>query len=76
MSAPALAPRAGTGLTLMHCADLCETLPDIGFVEIHAENYMGDGGPMHRWFGWLEDHHKLSLHGVGLSIGGSSPWDR
>ena len=68
--------RAGIGLKLKHCADLYETLPDIGFIEIHAENYMGEGGPMHRWLGWLSEHYELSVHGVGLSIGGSEPLNR
>jgi uncharacterized protein (UPF0276 family) len=48
----------------------------IGFVEIHAENYMGAGGPPHAQLGALRERYALSVHGVGLSIGGTDPLDR
>lgn len=47
-----------------------------GFIEVHAENYMGDGGPAHAQLEYLRRDHALSLHGVGLSIGGEEPLDR
>jgi uncharacterized protein (UPF0276 family) len=50
--------------------------PDIGFFEVHAENYMGAGGPPHRMLAGLRARWTLSLHGVGLSIGGEGPLDR
>jgi uncharacterized protein (UPF0276 family) len=50
--------------------------PDIGFFEVHAENYMGAGGPPHRYLGEIRDRYPLSLHGVGLSIGADRPLDR
>ncbi len=48
----------------------------IGFVEIHAENYMGDGGRPHAQLATLRERFALSVHGVGLSIGGEGPLDR
>ncbi len=70
-----LSNRGGIGLKAEHYRDLLETKPDIGFLEIHAENYMGDGGAPHRYLTALREHYPISLHGVGLSIGGSRPLD-
>ncbi len=44
--------------------------------EVHAENYMGAGGPPHRMLEALRALRPLSLHGVGLSIGGEGRLDR
>jgi uncharacterized protein len=65
-----LPPRAGLGLKPQHYAEIIAGGPDIGFFEVHAENYMGDGGPPHRYLSEIADRYPLSLHGVGLSIGG------
>ena len=62
--------RAGVGLKPEHYRSILDTNPDIGFFEIHAENYMGAGGPPHRYLGEIRKRYPLSLHGVGLSIGG------
>ncbi len=40
--------------------------------EVHAENYMGDGGPVHRWLDRARARVPLSIHGVGLSIGSAA----
>ncbi|MBE0581496.1 DUF692 domain-containing protein [Devosia sp.] len=76
MDAPHLPPRAGLGLKPQHYAEILESRPDIGFFEVHAENYMGDGGPPHRYLAAIVDRYPLSLHGVGLSIGGEAPLNR
>jgi len=70
-----LIARAGVGLKPEHFRDVLETRPDIGFFEVHAENYMVDGGPYHHFLGRIREHYPLSLHGVGLSIGGEDPLD-
>jgi uncharacterized protein (UPF0276 family) len=67
--------RAGVGLKAQHYREIIETRPDIGFFEVHAENYMGAGGPPHRYLTAIRERYPLSLHGVGLSIGGSGPLD-
>lgn len=59
----------GLGLKSEHFRDVLETKPDIGFFEVHAENYMVAGGPFHHYLGLIREHYPLSLHGVGLSIG-------
>jgi uncharacterized protein (UPF0276 family) len=68
-------PRGGVGLKAEHYRTILETLPDIGFFEVHAENYMGAGGPPHRYLSAIRERYKLSLHGVGLSIGADRPLD-
>ncbi|KKJ05861.1 hypothetical protein XF14_15625 [Burkholderia gladioli] len=45
------------------------------FFEVHAENYMGAGGPPHRWLTAVRERHALSVHGVCMSIGGPAPLD-
>src|SRR3712207_4694878 len=72
----ALPARAGVGLKPQHYAEILEASPRIGFFEVHAENYMGDGGPPHRYLEKIRSRYPLSVHGVGLSIGGSERLDR
>ena len=71
-----LPPRAGVGLKAQHYRHVIEHRPDIGFFEVHAENFMGAGGPPHRYLHAVREHFALSLHGVGLSIGAAAPLDR
>jgi uncharacterized protein (UPF0276 family) len=67
--------RAGVGLKPAHYRDVLETRPDVGFFEVHAENYMGAGGPPHRYLTQIRSNYALSVHGVGLSIGAARPLD-
>lgn len=46
-----------------------------GFFEIHAENYLVAGGPMRHMLECLRADHPISVHGVGLSLGGAEPID-
>jgi len=73
--ASGLPARGGVGLKPEHFRDILASAPDIGFFEIHAENYMVDGGPFHHYLGRIRETYCLSIHGVGLSIGGASPLD-
>lgn len=73
---PGLPLRAGLGLKTEHFTQVLETGPDIGFFEVHAENYMVAGGPFHHYLGLIREQYPLSLHGVGLSIGGEAALDR
>lgn len=74
-SEPRLPPRGGLGLKPQHFRTILETLPDVGFLEIHAENYMVDGGPFHHFLTRIRSHYPISIHGVGLSIGCEAPLD-
>ncbi|MGU9829095.1 MNIO family bufferin maturase [Pseudomonas sp. LF242] len=73
---PGLPLRAGLGLKNEHFIEVLETSPDIGFFEVHAENYMVAGGPFHHYLRLIREQYPLSLHGVGLSIGGEGPLNR
>ncbi|MBV4478084.1 MNIO family bufferin maturase [Pseudomonas botevensis] len=70
-----LPPRAGLGLKTGHFQQVLGARPDIGFFEVHAENYMVDGGPFHHFLSLIRQQYPLSLHGVGLSIGAEGPLD-
>lgn len=70
-----LPARAGVGFKGQHFAEIIRSRPDIGFFEIHAENFMGGGGPPHAQLSRVRAEYALSVHGVGLSIGGAEPLD-
>lgn len=65
--------RAGVGLKTGHFQDILEAQPDIGFFEVHAENFMVDGGPFHHYLSRIRENYALSVHGVALSIGADAP---
>lgn len=67
---------AGIGLKGQHRARILEEAAMVDFFEVHAENYMGAGGPPHRLLTAIRERYPVTLHGVGLSIGGSAPLDR
>jgi len=72
----AIPARAGVGLKAEHYKTILDTNPSVGFFEVHAENYMGAGGPPHRCLTEIRNRYALSLHGVGLSIGADRALDR
>ena len=83
--APAMPPRfpsfrvrglAGTSFKPEHLAAIMAEGELRGFFEVHAENYMGAGGPPHRALEAVRRDHPLSLHGVCMSIGGPQALDK
>lgn len=66
---------AGIGLRAPHYRALLETRPAIGWLEVHSENYFGDGGPPLFYLEQARALYPLSLHGVGLSLGATDPLD-
>lgn len=72
----ALPVRAGVGLKSQHIQTILEEKPDVGFFEVHAENYMVPGGPMHHNLLRIRERYPLSLHGVALSLGAEAALDR
>jgi uncharacterized protein (UPF0276 family) len=67
---------AGIGLRAPHYQVLLDDQPDIGFVEVHSENYFGDGGAPLYYLERARRHYPVSLHGVGLSLGSADPLNR
>ena len=67
---------AGTSFKHEHLSAIVAEGAQRGFFEVHAENYMGAGGPPHRALEAIRRDHPISLHGVCMSIGGERPLDR
>jgi uncharacterized protein (UPF0276 family) len=63
----------GVGYKSQHFQDLQDAPGDVTWIEVHAENYMGDGGRPHAQLLALSQKFAVSIHGVGLSIGGEGP---
>jgi uncharacterized protein (UPF0276 family) len=66
--------RPGIGLRRPHVAELLATRPAVGWLEVHAENYFG-GGPAVAELERVRRDYPVSLHGVGLSLGGPDALD-
>ena len=66
---------AGVGYKPQHFAALTTDPGAVGWLEIHAENYMGDGGRPLAQLRHLAERFPVSVHGVGLSIGGEDALD-
>jgi uncharacterized protein (UPF0276 family) len=65
----------GIGLKTSHVAQVLAQGAAVDFFEVHAENYMVAGGPFLRHLERVRERWPLSIHGVGLSIGGAEPLD-
>ena len=63
---------ASVGLKLDHCDAILSTEPQLDWFEVHPENYMCAGGLPHHYLTKIRESYELSLHGVGLSIGGTT----
>ena len=66
----------GVGYKPQHFQDVLDRPTPVTWLEIHAENYMGDGGRPLAQLRALAERFPISVHGVGLSIGGEGPLDR
>lgn len=75
MSGTTIPQRAGVGLRAPHYREILATLPDVGWFEVHSENYFGDGGQPLDYLERIRRHYPLSLHGVGLSLGRADALD-
>ena len=67
----------GIGWRQPHYNELLERRPALGFVEVHSENFFGDGGAARAVLERGREHYAVSLHGVGLALGsavGLDPW--
>ncbi|MBU2711148.1 MNIO family bufferin maturase [Zooshikella harenae] len=64
---------AGIGLRQPHYDDFLRQPPDIGWIEVHPENYFDIDSPPAHWLQKLCQQYPLSLHGVGLSLGSTDP---
>ena len=65
----------GVGYKAQHFSELRAEPGPVKWLEVHAENYMGDGGRPHAQMRALSKDFAISVHGVGLSIGGEGRLD-
>lgn len=65
----------GVGYKPQHYAAILADPGPVRWLEIHAENYMGAGGRPLAQLRSLSERFPISVHGVGLSIGGETPLD-
>lgn len=72
MTSPAT---VGIGLKSAHVRKILGSGAGLDFFEVHAENYLVAGGPYLRHLEQIRERFALSIHGVGLSIGGTAPLD-
>jgi len=70
-----LPARPGVGYKAQHYMDIIQNPGPLGWLEVHAENYMGDGGRPIAQLRQLSEQFPISVHGVGLSIGGEGALD-
>jgi len=66
----------GVGYKAQHFTAIMNDPAPVGWIEVHAENYMGDGGRPLMQLRHLAERFPVSVHGVGLSIGGEKPLDQ
>ena len=67
-----LPPMGGIGLKSVHYSNVLDdnaATKRPSWVEVHPQNYFGDGGPAHRWLTAIAGVYPLSFHSVGLSLG-------
>lgn len=65
----------GVGLRAQHYLDVINTRPNIGWFEVHSENYFGQYGKPLYYLEKISQNYPLSFHGVGLSLGSMDPLD-
>ena len=68
--------RAGIGLRTPHYQPIIASRPDVGFLEVHSENFFGDGGQPLKYLARFREDYAVSTHGVGLSLGSTDALDR
>jgi uncharacterized protein (UPF0276 family) len=66
--------KAGIGLRFQHHQAVLDARPDVAWMEVHTENYMGGGTPL-RYLDAIRRDMPISLHGVGLSLGSAEGLD-
>jgi uncharacterized protein (UPF0276 family) len=65
----------GLGLRTAHIDQILNELPDVPWFEVLLENHSAKGGLVPRQLAAVREHYPLSLHSVGMSLGGVEPLD-
>jgi uncharacterized protein len=67
----------GIGWRHPHYSELLAERPALDFIEVHSENFFGEGGAALAVLQQARESYPVSLHGVGLALGsaaGVDPW--
>lgn len=73
LNRPATLPcAAGIGLRAPHYREVLKTLPALGWVEVHSENFFGGGAALNTLLK-VREHYPVSLHGVGMGLASTAP---
>ena len=75
-SFPAESNRVGIGLRTPHYQAIIASRPNVAFLEVHSENFFGDGGQPLKYLARFREDYAISTHGVGLSLGSTDTLDR
>ncbi|ROZ64472.1 DUF692 domain-containing protein [Ramlibacter sp. WS9] len=65
----------GIGWRHPHYGELLELRPALDFIEVHSENFFGEGGAALALLAQARDTYPVSLHGVGLALGSAAGVD-
>lgn len=68
-------PLIGIGLRTPHYDEMLRTLPAVGWLEVHSENYFERHSRGFQVLSELARHYPVSLHGVGMSLGSADGLD-
>ncbi len=64
--------QVGMGLRCQHYAEVANSLPRLGWLEVHSENFFAQGGQPLSYLEKIGDNYPISFHGVGLSLGSAT----
>lgn len=67
--------KTGIGLRAQHYQQILDERPALPWLEVHSENYFGDGGLPLYYLESIRQHYPISLHGTSLSIGSTDPFN-
>ena len=70
-----ISSHAGVGLRPPHYQAILAEEPLVSFLEVHSENFFGDGGQPLKYLAKFREDYPISTHGVGLSLGSTDPLD-
>ncbi len=68
-------PKIGVGLRAPHVNEILTTMPDIGFFELLTDNHLSDGGYARQQAYAIREHYPVTMHCVGMSLGGTDDLD-
>ncbi len=70
-----LTPWIGVGLRSPHVKEILDTHPKVDFFELLTDNHLSEGGYARNQAHVIREHYPVTLHSVGMSLGGTDPID-